>query len=218
MSAHETLPPTHRILQKVAGVCGLLGAIVALSFLVLAIYYSPSSFSITQNWLSDLGGMGYTAFENVSRPSVTSSTTALLFDSGLAAAGILGVIFSLGLLSDAHSPAYRLGAVCTLVGAAAIAGVGLLPEPLGIIHIIASFAYGIFFAAAMLLIGGALVDSSAKPLGGFSIALGIIALVGTSQIVYEHGVAEIVLAAATVLWFVFFSIRMLRRVAPRNIE
>jgi hypothetical protein len=122
VSADETSPPKHRTLRQVAGVCGLLGAIVALSFVGLAIVYSPGNFSITQNWLSDLGGMGYTAFENVTRPSVTSPTTALLFDSGLAVAGILGIIFSLGLLSDAHSPAYRLGAVCTLLGAAAIAG------------------------------------------------------------------------------------------------
>jgi hypothetical membrane protein len=211
VSTHETLPPKHRILRQVAGVCGILGVIVFLSFVGLAIFYSPGNFSITQNWISDLGGMGYTAFENVSRPLVTSSTTALLFDSGLAVAGILGIIFSLGLLSDANSPAYRLGAVCTLLGAAAIAGVGLLPEPLGVIHIVVSFAFGIFFAAAMFLIGGSLVDSSAKPLGGFSIALGIVALVGTSLISYERGVAESILAAAIALWFVVFSIRMLRR-------
>jgi hypothetical protein len=54
-------------------------------------------------------------------------------------------------------------------------------------------------------------EVSAKPLGGFSIALGIVALVGTSLISYERGVAEIILAAAIALWFVVFSIRMLRR-------
>jgi hypothetical membrane protein len=162
--------------------------------------------------------MGYAAFLNVSRPLVTSSTTALLFDSGFAVAGILGIIFSLGLLSDAHSPAYRLGAVCTLLGAAALVGVGLLPEPLGVVHIVVSFALGIFSAAAMFLIGGSLVDSSAKPLGGFSISLGIVAMAGTSQMSYGRGVAESILAAAIALWFVVFSIRMLRRAAPQNIE
>jgi hypothetical protein len=91
-----------------------------------------------------------------------------------------------------------------------------LPEPLGVVHIVVSFAYGIFFAAAMFLVGGSLVDSSAKPLGGFSIALGIVALVGTSQISYERGVAEIILAAATALWLVVFSIRMLRRASLRQ--
>jgi hypothetical membrane protein len=186
-----------------------LAVIVFLSFVGLAIFYS-GNFSITQNWISDLGGMSYTAFMNVSRPLVSSSITALLFDSGFAVAGILGIIFSLGLLSDANSPAYRLGAVCTLLGAAAFVGVGLLPEPLGVIHIVLSFALGIFFAAAMFLIGGSLVDSSAKPLGGFSIALGFVAVAGTSQLSYGRGVAEIILAAATVLWFVVFSIRMLR--------
>lgn len=211
MSVNEALPPTHRTLRQVAGVCGILAVIVALSFVGLAIFYSPSSFSITQNWISDLGGMGYTAFLNVSRPLVTSSTTALLFDSGFAVAGILGIIFSLGLLSDTHSPAYQLGAVCTLLGAAALVGVGLLPEPLGVIHIVVSYALGIFSAAAMFLIGGSLVDSSAKPLGGFSIALGIVAMAGTSQISYGRGVAESILAAAIALWFVVFSIRMLRR-------
>jgi hypothetical membrane protein len=108
--------------------------------------------------------------------------------------------------------------VCTLLGAAALVGVGLLPEPLGVVHIVVSFALGIFSAAAMFLIGGSLVDSSAKPLGGFSISLGIVAMAGTSQMSYGRGVAESILAAAIALWFVVFSIRMLRRAAPQNIE
>ena len=216
MSANETLPPTHRTLRQVAGVCGLLGIITATSSIALAIFYSPSNFSITQNWLSDLGGTSYTGImHGVYRPMVSSPTTELLFNSGLAVAGVLGIIFALGLLSDAHSPTYRLGAVCMILGLAAEAGIGLLPEPLGVIHDVITFVFVIFCAAAMFLIGGSLVASSVKPLGGFSIALGIIALASSTQYVNWRAAAEIIFSAAIALWVVVFSIRMLRRVALR---
>ncbi|MEI7827647.1 MAG: DUF998 domain-containing protein [Euryarchaeota archaeon] len=219
MSANKTLPPTHRTLRQVAGVCGLLGVITATSSLALAILYSPSNFSITQNWLSDLGGTSYIEImDAVPRPMVSSPTTELLFNSGLVLVGVLGIVFALGLLSAAPSPTYRLGAVCMLLGLAAEAGIGLLPEPLGVIHDVITLVFVIFCAVGMFLMGGSLVVSSVKPLGWFSIALGIIALASSSQYVIWRAAAEIIFSAAISLWIVVFSIRMLRRVAPQNIE
>lgn len=218
MSANKTLPPTHRTLRKVAGVCGLLGVITAASSIALAILYSPSNFSITQNWLSDLGGTSYIdIMDAVPRPMVSSPTTELLFNSGLVMAGILGIVFALGLLSDAHSPTYRLGAVCMLLGIAAEAGIGLLPEPLGVIHDVITLVFVIFCAVGMFLMGGSLVVSSVKPLGWFSITLGIIALAGSSQYLIWRAAAEIIFIAAISLWVVVFSIRILRPVVPQNV-
>ena len=204
----ETSPLSHRTLLQAAGACGILAPIIALSCISLAILYSPGNFSITQNWLSDLGGMSYA---QISRPSVTSPTTIMLFQSGLVLAGILGIIFSLGLFVDNRAPLFRLGAVCALLGAAALAGVGLFSEPLGIIHTVVSFAFGILITAAMFLVGGSLVGSSSKRLGVFSIILGVPALVGISQFSSARGVAEVVLATAAGLWLAAFGIRMLKR-------
>ncbi|MGZ7111688.1 MAG: DUF998 domain-containing protein [Halobacteriota archaeon] len=106
---------------------------------------------------------------------------------------------------------YRLGATCTLLGSAALAGVGLFPEPLGVIHTVVSFAFGVLITAAMFLVGGSLVRSASKRLGVFSIILGVPALVGISQFSSARGVAEVVLASAAGLWFVTFGIRMLKR-------
>ncbi|MGZ4924377.1 MAG: hypothetical protein ACXV5H_10575 [Halobacteriota archaeon] len=88
----ETSSQSHRKLQQAAGACGILAPIIALSCISLAILYSPGHFSITKNWLSDLGGMSYA---QIPRPSVTSPATIVLFQSGLVLAGILGIIFSL---------------------------------------------------------------------------------------------------------------------------
>ena len=220
MSANETLPPTHRTLRKVAGACGILAIIIALSSIALAIFYAPVKFSIMQNWFSDLGGINYTEFAAFPRPEVASPTTELFFNTGLAVAGVLGIVFALGLLSDAHSPAYRLGAVCMIPGAAALAGVGLLPEPLGAVHDIVTAAFVIFSVAAMFVIGGSLVASSVKPLGGFSIVLGIVALAGLfdhiTLIFHGRAFAESIFIGAIALWIMVFSIRMLRRVALRE--
>lgn len=74
------IEPLHskKKLLILAGVCGILLPIVGWSLMSLAIFYSPGPFSLTQNWLSDLTGMGYESFMNVSRPSVNSPTTEIL--------------------------------------------------------------------------------------------------------------------------------------------
>ena len=211
MSTNETSPPAHRTLRQVAGVCGLLCVIIASSSVALAIFYSPGNFSFTQNWLSDLGGTSYAGFNAASRDIVSSPTTELIFNSGLVVGGVFTVIFSFGLLSDAHSRAFRRGAVCMIIGAVWFIAIGLVPEPLGIMHDIVTILCAIFCAAAACLCGGSLIASSEKPLGFFSIALGIIALIGISLYLYFRATAEMVFVTAISLWIVIFSIRMLRR-------
>jgi len=181
--------------------------IVSLVFTSLAISYSPS-FSLTQNWESDLTGMSYASFLNVSRPVVNSPTTEILTRSQFIIGGILAIVFSLGLFYDGSAPSHRLGAVLAILGAGAFSAAGIFPEPIAVPHLVAGYAVFLLTPAAMLLIGAALVDAPHKRLGGLSIALGILALVGTSFISYERGVAQLVLTLAIVVWIVIFSVRM----------
>jgi len=172
--------------------------------------YSPS-FSLTQNWLSDLGGMSYASFFNVSRPVVNSPTTEILMRSQFIITGILTIVFSLGLFFDDDTPSHRLGAVLAILGAGAFSAAGIFPEPIAVPHLVVAYATFLLVPTAMLLIGGALVDAPHKRLGGLSIPLGILAFVGTSFISYERGVAQLVLALAIVVWTVVFSVRMVWR-------
>jgi hypothetical protein len=212
------IEPAHskKKLLLLAGVCGILSPIVAWSLISLAILYSPVNFDFTQNWLADLGGMGYASFLNVSRPIVNSPTTEVLYLSGLIIAGILAIVFSIGLFYDDRAPSHRLGAVLALLGSGALSAQGIFPEPMGIINLVATFATVLLISTAAFLIGGALIDESRKQLTGLSIAglsivLGIVALAGLSLISYLRSVAVIIAFLGISVWALVFGVRMLWR-------
>ena len=200
-----------RTTLRIAGACGIASVVVAGVAESLAIFYS-SGFSFTENWLSDLGGMSYTAFLNVPRAPVSSPSTILIGQGGLIIAGLLAIIFAFGLLKQADSPAYRLGAVFGIVGTAGLCASGIFPAPTGMLHLMAVYTFGLLAPTAMLLIGGTFVVTE-KWLAGLSITLGIVALVGTSMISYGRSVAELVLLATVALWAITLSIRMLQQSA-----
>ena len=206
------IEPSHskKKLSIIAGACGILTPIVVWSLTALAIFYSPGHFDLTQNWLSDLSGMGYASFLSVSRPLVSSPTTEILSRSGFIIGGLLGIAFSIGLFYDDDAPSHRLGAVFAVLGAGAFCALGIFPEPFGLIHLMAGYAVFLLSSVGILLIGGAVIDASHKWLGGFSITLGIIALAGTSMVSYGRGVAQAPIIFAIIVWIVIYSIRMLR--------
>lgn len=217
------IEPSHskKRLLIIAGTCGILAPLIVWSLTALAIYYSPGRFDVAQNWLNDLSGMGYTSFMNVSRPLVSSPTTELLYQSGHIIGGILAIIFSIGLYIDHYTddkmPSYGLGAVFGVIGSGALSVVGIFPEPMGVIQFVASFAFVLLISAAILLIGGALIDVSHKRLGGFSIALGIVALSGLSVVSYLRGSAQVIALLAISIWAIIFGIRMVWR-ASHQVE
>jgi hypothetical membrane protein len=195
--------------MRIAGACGIAAVVVAGCAESLAILYSPGNFSYTQNWLSDLSGTSYTAFLNVTRPSVSSPTTIALSQWGLTVAGLLATIFAIGLFYYGSSPLHRLGAAVGVMGTVALCGTGVFPAPAGEIHLVAFYAFGLLVPIAMLLIGGALVPSE-KWFAGFLIALGIVALAGISTASFGRAVPELILLAAVALWALVFSVRMLK--------
>ena len=174
----------------------------------LAIFYS-SGFSYTQNWLSDLGGTSCAAFLNVPRPSVSSPTTILLSQWGLIVAGLLAIVFALGLFLQADSPVYRLGAALGIVGTAGLCAEGVFLAPTGVPHLVAYYTFGLLAPTAMLLIGGAFILSN-KWLAGLSVTLGIIALAGTAMTAYARSIPELILLAAVALWAITLSVKMMR--------
>ncbi len=204
-------PPSTGTSLKIAGACGIASIIVAGAATSLAIFYSPG-FSYTQNWLSDLGGATDAAFLNVPHPPVSTPTTILLSQWGLIVAGLLAIVFAVGLFLQADSPVYRLGAALGIVGTAGLCAEGIFLAPSGVAHLVAYYTFGLLAPTAMLLIGGTFVLSE-KWLAGFSVALGIVALGGTSMTAYGRSIPELVLLAAVALWAITLSVRMVRRAA-----
>jgi len=202
-------------LLLISGACGILIPLVVLGFEALAIYYSPGHFDLTQNWLNDLTGLGYASFLNVSRPLVSSPTTEVLYRSGHIIGGILAIVFSIGLYIDLYTdnkmPSYSLGAVFGVLGSGALSVVGIFPEPMGVINLVATFAFALLVSTGILLIGGALIDASHRRLGGLSIVLGIVALAGLSLISYLRGSAQVIAFGAIGVWVLVFGVRMLWR-------
>ena len=203
--------PSTRMSLIIAGACGIASVIVAGLANSLAIFYS-SGFSAIQNLLSYLGGTSYAAFLNVPRPSVSSPTTIILSQWGLIVAGLLAVVFALGLFLQADSPVYRLGAALGVVGTAGLCAEGIFLAPAGVMHLVAFYTFGLLAPTAMLLIGGTFILSK-KWLAGLSVTLGIVDLGGTSMTAYGRSIPELVLLAAVALWAITLSVRMVRRAA-----
>jgi hypothetical membrane protein len=194
---------------RVAGLCGIISPLIAFAFILVAVYYSPH-FSWTENWLSDLGG----TVMPPDRPCANTSVTEILFNTGLVISGILAVIFSLGLavgFRKKFKPSGRLGSLLYVLGACALCGIGIFPEPTGTLHTIASVAFFLLEPFAILCIGTSELKSSEKSLGYFSYITGFIALF--SIVVVSKAAGETVASLAIAIWTVVFSIRLFRQAA-----
>ncbi len=190
-----------------------MAAIVGLVFQNLAVFYSPGPFSLAQNWYSDLGGMGYEYFLNVSRPIVNSYTTEILSQSGQIIVGALSIIVALDLYYDEDTPSYRLGAIFIALTGVGWVGVAVFPEPLVLIHLVASYVMFFSGATAAFLIGSALFDRSRKPMGLLAIVLGIVAFVATAFVSSGRGAAELIWSLTGLVLLIVFSVKMLRHAA-----
>jgi hypothetical membrane protein len=127
-------------LLTLAGVCGIASVIIAVTAIMLAVSYAPS-FDMTQNWISDLTGTSHAYFLNVSRPIVNTVTTEIIVRTGWIVAGVLAIVFAIGLYYDDSTPSYRLGAIFTGLGAAAFVGIGVFPEPIVVPHLVATYTF-----------------------------------------------------------------------------
>ncbi|MEM3012668.1 MAG: DUF998 domain-containing protein [Candidatus Hadarchaeales archaeon] len=116
------------LLRKL-GLCGLVAPPLAFTFILLSIHLSPS-FSWTENALSDLG----------------VGETAPLFNSGLMAAGLLLLLFSLASLSlTRRDPLGLLSSSLLALDSLALFGIGLFPESYGDLHFQVSVLFFILF-------------------------------------------------------------------------
>jgi len=187
--------PKRTVLLKIAGLCGVIGPIISLSFIALAITYSPW-FDWFKNALSDLG----------------VGEAALIFNSGLIIGGVLTTILAIGLMRILKKHVLGLvGAFILVLSSISLCAIGVFPESAGRTHFYVSFAFFSLLVISLFLIGATLTQkASQRYLGVFSILAGVVA--ATAWAVPHEGVAipEIIASLAGSAWSIVLCIRILQ--------
>jgi hypothetical membrane protein len=200
---------------SISGLCGILTPIIAFISISFAISQSLN-FDWTVNWLSDLAGV-YTASPTFpERPKVSTPTTAIIFNSGLLICGILGFIFAIGLWKSIRINSGRAGSLIMIFASISLFNIGLFPEPTGIPHVIASLTYFILAPIAIIYISAATLDSDQKPLGYFTMILGIIGVIFGGVFILFGAIPELIAIISISIFTIVFGVKMYRQ-GPKQI-
>ncbi|MBU7004331.1 MAG: DUF998 domain-containing protein [Theionarchaea archaeon] len=166
--------------------------------MVLYAVSRASWFSWASNALSDLG----------------VGETAAIFNTGLIAAGLIAMIFGIGLGRFIFTDrAGRAGVLALLFSCLALVSIGVFPESAGRIHYWVSVAFFVSLPIAMFIMAGAMViDDFKKNLSYVALTVCLAFVAAIPWGLPHDGVAipEIVSSVAGSAWFVSFGIRMLK--------
>jgi hypothetical membrane protein len=193
------------LMQKIAGLCGIIGPLVALSFITLAISYSLSWFSWTENALSDLAG-----------PQATT-TAASIFNSGLIIGGLLSIIFAAGLMRALYKPILGyVGTFVLILADASLVAIGIFPETAGSIHSYVSIVFFTLFPISLLFIGASMIKEKIERILGFAtILFGIFAAASIATVIVlpMKGVAipELLASLSGSAWSIVCGIKLYKR-------
>jgi len=179
----------------VAGICGVAGPLVALSFIAISILRSPW-FSWTGNALSDLGAR---------------DPSSCLFNTGLILGGVLIGVFAVGLLWSLRGKALgNAGALVLLLSAGALCAIGIFPETAGDIHLYVSYAFFILLVISLWIIGAALVQLGERRLGALVVVAGVVAAAVWALPWSAVAIPEIIASLAASACSIALSVRLLR--------
>ncbi len=179
---------------RVAGICGILIPVVIFICLGLSIASSPW-FTWTQHAFSDLG---------------IQKNTAVLFNYGMILAGILTLIFSLGLIKILSN---KIGAYLLSLSSIALIGIGLFPETIFTLHFFTSASFFILLTIALLIIGLTIKQNSfERKLGLLALVLALIAISSTVFLFRLEGIAitEAFSCFPAFIWCFIVGIKMTR--------
>jgi len=193
------------VLRRIAGVCGITSQLVALAAVLLATSGSPR-FSWTGNDISVLGVEG-------------SATT--LFNAGLILAGVLSLIFAIGLgKSLLSSRLGQLGMDSLILGSMAMSAIGIFPRTINLPHDWAAIAFFVFITAAVLLVGVAAVIALQMRWGLLSLTAGflIVALMLVPWPWPGGAISQLLFCLPWSLWTIGFGAVLLVRTRPVDVR
>lgn len=181
---------------KIAGLCGVIGPVIALSSISLSILYAPW-FSWIKNALSDLGVYGI---------------SAVIFNSGLIICGVLTAIFGIGVQEILPKRILSsIGRITLTLDCIDLCAIGIFPETAGRIHFYVSVVFFVLLSISLILIGAdALREQSRRKEGIYMILSGI--LTAVVWLFPWEGVAipETVAALTISLWSMVLGFRLFR--------
>jgi len=188
-------------IMMIAWVCGILASVVVLSCVLIAVSRSPS-FSWTNNMLSDLG--------DSTKPAVSGNGADSTFNSGLIIGGILMIVFAVGRLVVGGGVLQRLGTILLLLGAIALAGIGVFTQSAGDIHMYVAGAFFGLCALSFFLIGGGLILAKSKKFGLLTVLAGFLVGIPWALVSVYSGwaIPETLSAGVIFIWVVVEGIRL----------
>jgi hypothetical membrane protein len=189
-------------LMRIGAVAGFLAPIVAFTCIFSAIASCPE-FSWTNNALSDLG--------------IVPGITSILFNSGLLAAGVVGLIFSIaglyGLLGKRLVG--KLGSAIFAAAIIALICIAIFNENYSPTHYLVSVAFFTLGPIALFILTCAFYLNGQRGLAVFSVAVGVVAALPwilEFTLYYVPGVAipETVSALAVSVWVIVLATKMVK--------
>ncbi|MBS7637304.1 DUF998 domain-containing protein [Candidatus Bathyarchaeota archaeon] len=183
----------NRVLQF-SGLSGIAATVLGFSTVFLSIASSPW-FSWKENALSDLGVGG----------------SGLIFNTGLAASGLLLITFILGLLKlSGGCWAWRLGSYLFLADAISLIGVGIFNESFGRVHLYFSLAFFTLMPLSLIMLGLSLWSRGIKRLSLFTLFSALFTPIIWTMPWRGAAIPEALSTLATGIWIINISLRMLR--------
>jgi hypothetical membrane protein len=176
--------------SRLAAYCGIVSLSVVFALINVAIFLYRPGFVWTDNALSDLG---------------VESSSAIVFNFGLIAGGILYFVFALGVLRFFQSQTIgKTGAFMLLLAAVFLCLIGVFPETApDNLHFYVSVGFFVSVPIALLLLATAMLQSSQKrKLGAFTVLMAFVAVLPWIIPRPWKGVAipELISALAAAVW------------------
>jgi hypothetical membrane protein len=137
----------------------------------------------------------------------------VLFNVGIGAAGILGIVFAIGLGRSALAAGAVgwVGIISLALSSAALAIIGLVPRTVSLPHNIATVAFFVLIALAFCLIGIQFIMGG-RLVGGILSIAAVIVIIGFQVVPWPTGggaVPQLLSCVPWSAWSLVFSIRLL---------
>ena len=189
-----------KIWFRISGICGIISPIFAFSLIFLAIN-SYELFDWKLNALSDLG--------------VVSGITATFFNYGLIGAGLISMVFAIGLFIFRDKiKLSRISFFFFILTCVSLIAIGLFPENVKPVHYFVSVAFFVFLSIFLLLSSVSFIFNGQSYIGLFSFSIFIVATVPwilnfSSNLFIGVAIPEAISGLGISLWTIVFGLKML---------
>jgi hypothetical membrane protein len=130
--------------------------------------------------------------------------------------GLLAGVFSFGLRRCIVPPSGRFGTLLLLLGSGALCGVGIFPEPMGYVHLVATVAFFVLMSMSFFYISGAAISAGLEKLGYGTFILGLIVFLCGGVMLLFGAIPELAAVLAIAAFSILYSIKMVKQ-APQPV-